>query len=172
MKRASAAATVVAFVALAIAAPAHAAPIEFEQEVIDLNLNYPGNLNLTGNLSVNFTTAGGPPYESNSMFALNGAQLTDLVSVVGVIDDYDPSTKSFEQVTYPTPQLGGPNYGLPHLTAQNILLNGVPAISGSAVCSGDCISPVPLPSSFPLFASALAAIGGFGWWKRQRNGAA
>jgi hypothetical protein len=31
------------------------------------------------------------------------------------------------------------------------------------------ISPVPLPAALPLFGSAVAGLGGAGWWKRRKG---
>jgi hypothetical protein len=68
------------------------------------------------------------------------------------------------------------NYLPPNPTFANFLLGGIPATGGtvtvlSETCHGggvcSSVSAVPLPAAFPLFASALAGVGGFGWLKRR-----
>jgi hypothetical protein len=41
------------------------------------------------------------------------------------------------------------------------------ATSGTVTINSETLSPVPLPAAFSLFGSALAGLGGFGWWKRR-----
>jgi hypothetical protein len=46
-----------------------------------------------------------------------------------------------------------------------------PRVQAEGTLNGELIkapvSPVPLPAAFPLFGSALAGLGGFGWLKRR-----
>jgi hypothetical protein len=151
---------------LIVAAPARAAYVKYQFE--DLNILYPGNQDLTGTLTIELAAPSVPPYIGSGTFSLNGAPLTSITNGPGFIYDIDLSTKILEFITFPTPPPGRPGYGHPlKLTASNIFLNGVPGQSGSVVCSGDCVSPVPLPSAFPLFATALAGLASVGWWKRR-----
>ncbi len=55
------------------------------------------------------------------------------------------------------------------VTSLNSLNNGIPGVAGTVSCVSGCgdVSAVPLPAAFPLFASALAGLGGVGWWKRR-----
>ena len=56
-------------------------------------------------------------------------------------------------------------YYLPSVFA-DFTLNGTEAISGSVSCVSGC-AVTPLPPTLPLFGTALAGLGGFGWLKRR-----
>jgi hypothetical protein len=153
----------VIFASLIVAAPARAAYVKYQFE--DLNIFYPGNQDLTGKLTIELAAPEVAPYIGSGMFSLNDTPLSTITNGPGYIYDIDLSKQILEFITFPIPQPGSPAYGNGsplYLTAHNIFLNGVPGLSGSVVCSGDCdnaISPVPLPSTFPLFATALAGLG-------------
>jgi hypothetical protein len=65
-----------------------------------------------------------------------------------------------------------PNYGNPlNLSPTQIYFNNIIASGGTVTCTAECndaVNPVPLPAAFPLFGSALAGLGGFGWLKRRK----
>jgi hypothetical protein len=56
-------------------------------------------------------------------------------------------------------------------TITNGFTDGIPGVSGSVSCVDGCpaVSAVPLPSTLPLFGTALAGLGGVGWIKRRRG---
>jgi hypothetical protein len=57
---------------------------------------------------------------------------------------------------------------LPGLNYSDFAINGTVATAGTVSCVSGCdVSAVPLPAAFPLFGSALAGLGGVGWWKKR-----
>jgi hypothetical protein len=54
----------------------------------------------------------------------------------------------------------------PNPTFANFLINGTPATSGTVTVNSETLA-TPLPAALPLFGSALAGLGGFGWLRRR-----
>jgi hypothetical protein len=90
------------------------------------------------------------------------------------LDDY--SGKTVPAMTFFLPVLGsGPDFfdintaNIPSLRFVSFTLNGAPATGGSVSCRSGCaLNPVPLPAALPLFGTAIAGLGGAGWWRRRK----
>ena len=169
-----------AFALLIAPAPARATFVDptYAPQVLDLNLIYPGGnftspggVTLTGNLDIGLGAPGVAPYivGQGGGLSVNGDPImvlaTEVGHLVGVGDNLGI------EIGISTPPYTDPNYGNPlNLTPSEIYFNGIIASGGTVTCTAECneaVSPVPLPAAFPLFGSALAGLGGFGWWKRR-----
>jgi hypothetical protein len=171
--------TAAVFALLIATAPARAALVWEEIDTIDLT--YPNNTTLTGELNIRdaapFVVGAYVPEESSSL-RLNGNPLTFVTSGTGF-----PFESLFQNccasITFFVPPPNSPGTPTPYgevllgLTVPNIFLNGVPPTGGTITTqfcvdnSCGAISAVPLPAALPLFASALAGLGGVGWLKKR-----
>jgi hypothetical protein len=156
------------FALLAITVPP-AYAYTFGIEDFNLNLTYPGSLNLTGNLNIQLSAPSVPAYlpQQSSMLSVNGTLLSPLITGgPGYI--YYP----YDAITYFTLSLADLNYGDPLLLSpSDIQLNGLTALSGTVVCTANCagaVSPTPLPAALPLLGSALLALAGFAAYRSRR----
>jgi hypothetical protein len=168
---------------LTVTAPAHAAFDDptFAPEVLSLNLTYPDDLALTGDLDIGLGAPGVAvyrPFSGNSSgltltpLSVNGSPLTIVTS--GLLGGGPAYIYALDHsITFPVLTIGDPNYGNPlFLAPSDIQLDGLTALSGIVTCTSECqdaVAPTPLPAALPLFASAMAALGGVGWFKRKRG---
>jgi hypothetical protein len=155
MKRTIAAAI---FALLAVSTPAHAAFVPIEWYQIDsLNLTYPGNTTLTGDLDIQdgAPSVGAYIAGSNSSLSVNGNPLRFITGGTGYLYGTNGS------ITFYVPPPNAPDAATPYgevplyLSVPNIFLNGIPASGGTVsteFCTSDgtnssCtnVSAVPLP---------------------------
>lgn len=183
------------FALLAVTAPstAHAVlvdpPFEWYQDDI-LNLTYPNNTTLTGDLHILDAapmagayrpSSGSPPLSVDGSPVIFSTQ--DATGSLSIITDVPPFFGG--KITFFVPPDNDPSAPTPYgetplyLSVPNIFLNGVRPTGGTvhatfctvATSGTNCsnLSGVPLPAALPLFGTALAGLGGAGWWKRRKD---
>jgi hypothetical protein len=173
MKRTIAAAI---FALLAVTASAHAATVDFDYSV---NLDFPAY------------TRGGTPITnvmygivdfslnpSNGDYYIDGSQDLSMGGAFFIEpgDSNTPpvSTAPFfvngSSTVFPGLYSFSVNTGtFPNLNFSDFMFSGQQAVGGTVTAcpsSGAC-AVTPLPAAFPLFGSALAGLGGFGWLTRR-----
>ena len=162
------------FALLITAAPAHAATVD-----LSVYLDFPAY------------TRGGTPI-TNTMYGIFDFQLnpttgfyfldssSDLAFAGGGANLIAPGTSNTSTTTAPMFVLGGTVFpglysfsvntgNFPNLTFSDFMFSGQAAVGGTVTAcpsSGGC-AVTPIPAAFPLFASALAGLGGFGWLNRR-----
>jgi hypothetical protein len=188
MKRTFAAAIFALFAVTAPTAPARAVMVDppFAWYQTDtLNLAYPNNTTLTGDLYIEdgAPSVGDYEFAGDESLRVNGTLLTGITGGTGFVYAYNPSTQDVDSITFFVPPPGAPDAPTPYgqtplyLSVPNIFLNGVPAHGGTirtqfcsvagngTSCSN--LSTVPLPAALPMFGAAVAGLGGAGWWKKR-----
>jgi hypothetical protein len=162
----------------AVTAPAHAAYVDYIDTTLDLNFG--SNQNLTGNLDLQWLPVGFGGagccrvidyIVTDSNLSLNGNPVGAPFNVQNAF----PYNGTTVQVFIPnTPPLNfivlgvNSNYLPPNPTFANFLLNGSHATGGTVRVNSEILA-TPLPAALPLFGTAIAGLGGAGWWKRRKE---
>jgi hypothetical protein len=157
MKRTFAA---VIFCLLTVTAPAHAVTVEA------INITFPTGT-LTGDLA--FSPCCFPGNMLTLDLSLNGVGLFEVTG--------EPGSREFPALFWnpppapPTPTIFATiaaNFGdlPPNPTFSDFTLNEAVGQSGTVSCVSGC-TVTPLPAALPLFASAMAGLGGVGWLRRR-----
>jgi hypothetical protein len=162
------------FALLAVTAPAHAAYIT---QIDTLDLLYPNNTTLTGELFVS-PCCGGQGTFHNISLSLDGQSAIFATGFEDYLYTIFPSGEG--NLSFITPPSYIPGTEILYLSPSNIFLNGTPPISGTVTISTetycsylgyDCttLSATPVPPALPLFASALLALAGFAAYRARRT---
>lgn len=171
------------FALFAVTAPAHAVMVDYDDTLdANLNLNFGSSEHLTGELGLQWLPIvtgccrSSDYVLTSSNLSLNGIPLVS----AGIPPNAGPAN-TVEFFTGPSGQLQvfpgndfvilglNTNFLPPNPTFANFVLNRTHGTSGTVTVNSEHLIATPLPAALSMFGTALAGLGGAGWWKRRRK---
>jgi hypothetical protein len=174
------------FALLVFTTPARATMVDMPYEwyqIDTLDLTFPNGITLTGDLDiVDAAPSVGTYFARGGTLDINGTPITIIGGppespILFYTSSLGPGLGEINFYVPPPGTPGAPNpYGAAPLYLSPASFGAISGTVNTEFCavgsngtSCSNLSAAPLPAAFPLFGTALAGLGGFGWLRRKRG---